>query len=1090
MELFSYARASKHRALSNCRRESVEPALKFHFNYGHTEELSLLMSKFGVLTRMGLKFDVIIFIFCLYLISQTTVASQRSGKDSKKRLDQCHGWEKDLRNNLSAPGNITDFLESLTESISTLNPGCVKSFSPNVSLSNLRKLMKVLNEEYDNLIPGTRKQIYKWVEAIYTKSGLYGMNTMEETNDKGPKGDPGKVKDQGKDKDKGKGKGNWITLDVLNILGRFIVQAPTSTFKSIAQGETSAICQLFNFSSDLLDKLFDLTPVQARILFKGLKACNINISEDTVIAKLGQLACFYPVNQVNSFNHRAVMTLQNKLLNCTRKIKEIYRKIVENVTVNQLTAGLIRELGSAVVGLKVSQVSNISKDAIAGALSELKDIKGWSKGQIKVLVKKYKESKNVTANELKKLGLLVSGLDAKTFSAFNGQDLLDAFSQKDVAKSPNGMLPVQKSSIVEAILGSVNIDSVLQSLPDLLVSKIPVEKLNKAQNINIDFLSQDKPWNLGQSVALINRVKSQLKKPEDIRKLKAAVKGIPCDLIDSLKADAVKALANNPHVSSNQIRCSARNFFAAKKVNYFSTLTEEDINEFLASYLTFEPNILDLKKIPQSLCSSIVELISQANLSMLPTNSERSISLFKYAKDCLKFTASSLTKEQGTNLGSLVCEFNNQDFKDLNNTVFLAIIPQLRQCGRFSEEKKNALREKILTTFSSISSWTVDELILLGDLLTVLKHDDFKKIPNDDDIKIALEQILSSHKPATNVPSDQFSSLYWKIFYILNKPKSNMKKRSTKCEEMLTFDKIEALGEANRMWTVAQLRCIETGDFVDSLDTLTVVTGFSIDQLEALKEKALEVYGKNINNEVLASLEKITLGFTDEEVKKYFTEPDIDTLGAISGYSKWASNDYSSRAKTILKNFMKGRAFSNLTSTDLVGLGYFLCAFSSDEIKDIDVAAYRSAARDIGSIMCPKTETLTALKERAVQAFSNVGNWTGAQLQEIGVVAAGLNAVEVRKLMTSTVSFLTPEAVSNFPPKVFSSMTVEQLRNLGPENYGAVTEAQKKALSPGQIDALKENIGIARSTSGAGSIYWNPVIMLTLLVLSLTAALH
>ncbi|XP_051895790.1 otoancorin-like [Pristis pectinata] len=1056
------------------------------------------MSKFGASMKMGLKRDVIIFIFCLNLISLTTVASQRSGKDSKERSGQCHGWEKDLRNNLSAPGNITEFLENLNESISTLSPGCVKSFSLNISHSNLMELMKVLNGEYDNLIPGTRKQIYKWVEAIYTKtSGPYGMNTMEETNDKGPTMGPGKDKDKGK----GKGKGSWITLDVLNILGRFIVQAPTSTFRGIAQGEASTICQLFNSSSDLLDKLFDLTPVQARILFKGLNACgNVNISEDAAISKLGQLACFYPVNQLNLLNKTAVMTLQEKLLNCTRNLKEIYQMLVENINVNDLSAEDVKELGASVVGLKVSQVSNISKEAIAGALSKLKDIKGWSKGQIKVLVKKYKETEEVTAEKLKNLGFLVSGLGAKAFGKFKGQELLDAFSQEDVAESSNSMLPVQKKSIMQAILDSVKIDSVLRSLPASLVSQIPIEKLDQAGNISIDFLSQDKPWNLGQSVALISRTRGQLNNAKNIGKLKAAVKGIPCDLIDSLKADAVKALANNPHVSSYQIRCSAGKFFAAKKVsrpNYFSTLTEEDINEFLASYLIFEPEIMDLKKIPQSLCSDIVELISQANMSVLPQNSERRTDLFKYAKECLKFTASSLTEEQGTSLGSLVCEFSAADIRSLNNTAFLSIIPQLRECGQFSEEKRKTLREKILSAFPTISTWTVDELILLDGLLTVLTRDDFKSIPSDDDIKVALEQILSSHKPGRNfIPpgldkSTNFSSLYWKFFNILVKKKeSNRQRRAPECKETPTLEIIESLGEANNMWTVEQLSCISVEDFTNALDTLTDVTSFSNEQLIALKAKALQAYGMSISNEQIASLERITLGFSDDEVKKYFTKPDIDTIGAISEHKEWADSEYSSRANTIVKNFMNGHTFSNLSSTELVGLGYFLCTLNSDEIKAISTTGYRSAARDIGNKMCPKSETLIALKEKAVQTFSSVKTWTGAQLQEIGVVAAGLSAEEVPKLMTSAVSFLTPEAVSKFPPKVFSAMTVEQLRNLGPENYAAVNEAQKAALSSVQFNALNENIGIARSTSGAGSIYWSPVIMLTLLVLSLTAALH
>lgn len=75
---------------------------------------------------------------------------------------------------------------------------------------------------------------------------------------------------------------------------------------------------------------------------------------------------------------------------------QIYRVLVANVNVNDLTAEKVKELGAFVVGLKISQVSNISKEAIEGALSELKDVKGWSRGQIKVLVKKYNEIKEVS----------------------------------------------------------------------------------------------------------------------------------------------------------------------------------------------------------------------------------------------------------------------------------------------------------------------------------------------------------------------------------------------------------------------------------------------------------------------------------------------------------------------------------------------------------------------------------------------------------------------------------------------------------------------------------------------------------------------
>lgn len=1037
---------------------------------------------------MGLKSHVIVFIFCLHLFSLSTVFSHGRNKGQREKSSRCRGWEEDLRSNLIAPGNITKFLERFKDSISTLSPGCVQSFSLNVSYYNLMKLMMVLNEKYDDLIPGTRKQIYKWVEDIYTKSsGPFGMNTMDSSSGEGSK--PNGGKDKGKRKGKDKGKGSWITLDLLNILGRFIVQAPTSTFKGIARGETSTICQLFNSSSDLLDNLFDLKPVQARILIEGLNACgNVNISEDATIAKLGQLACFYPVKQLNMLNKMALKSLQTQLLNCTRNLKEIYRVLVANVNANDLTAEKVKELGAFVVGLKISQVSNISKEAIQGALSELKDVKGWSRGQIKVLVKKYNEIKEVTAKRLKDLGVLVSGLGAKSFGKFKGQELLDAFSQRDVAESSNVMLPVQKESIMKAILDSVKIDSVLQSLPESLVPQIPTGNLEHAGNISLEFLSKDKPWNLGQSVALINYVKYQLNKAQDISKLKTAVKGIPCTLIHTLKPDVVNALANNPHVSIDQIRCAASMFFTKKKLsqgNYFRSLTKAGIDEILASYLIFEPTIPELRDIPMSLCSNIVDLISQANISVLPLMSDRRRDLFKYAMECLKLNVSSLTEDQGASLGSLVCEFNAEEIKTLNKTVFLALIPQFRECRWFTKEQQKALRETIMLAFPTPSAWTVDELTLLDVLLTVLTRDDFKSIPNNDDIKIALEQILSTHKP-THGRSLKFSALYWKFFDILTKKTaSNRKKRASECAVTPTFMQIEALREANSMWTVDQLGCISDEDFINSLDTLTEVTSFSTEQLKALKAKAMQAYGMNINNEQLASLERITLGFNNEEVKKYFTKPDIDTVGAISNYIEWSLIEFDPQASTIMKNFMNGRAYSNLSSTELVGLGYFICNVRPHQI--LSITSYRSAARDIGNKMCLRKETRTALKVKAVETFPNIKSWTGAQLQEIGLVAAGLTAEEVSELSTSAVSYLTPLAVRFFPPNVFSAMSSEQLRNLGPENYGAVTEAQKAALSRMQLDALNENIG---STGGAGTIYWNPVIMLTLLVLSLTVPLH
>ncbi|XP_048471329.1 otoancorin-like [Rhincodon typus] len=1026
--------------------------MQFDYNFWKIplskDQISLLiLEKVWTKLKMGHKFQVIIFICCLCLIDHTTGMRGGNGKDSKQGAGRCQGWEINLRNNLTDPGNISDYINDFYENISDLSPGCVRTFSLNVTHSNLVELMNLLNTKYDNLNPGTRKQIYKWVEGTYAKTPESRMKTMGHIQNERKS----KNQDEKPEKGNGKGKNSFITLDVLNILGRFIVQAPTSTLKSISKGNDNTVCQLFKSSSDLLDKLFDLTPVQARIFLNGLDNCtDVDTTNETVIVELGQLACFYPTKQLKSLRMNAIKALQDKLHNCTRNIKKIYQALLEVTGVNILSAENLKDLGDAAIGLKISQLSNITKEVVVGAVEVLKDVRGWSKGQAKVFVKKYMEAENVTANKLKKLGYLSFGFGAKTFSKFKGQELLTAFTDEEVLESVNFMLPVQKKSIMKG------------------------------------------------SVAAIDRVKNQLNDVKNISKLKAVVKGIPCSLINTLKSDVVKALANNPLVSSNQIRCFSIKFFKDKtsNPNYFNNLTSEDINEFLISYMIFQPDINELKLIPQALCPHMVELISQANLTMLPRSSPRRKELLDYATNCLNLTASAMTEDDGNSLGSLVCAFSPDDINNLNNTVFLAIVDQLRECGRFDETKKTALRQKILSAYPPLSEWTVDELTELRSLLAVLTYEDFKSIPNNEDIQTALLEILSAHKSTRNfVPPDfdnspNVSALYQKVFSTLNSTSQSRRKHATDCPKRPTAEEIETLGEANSLWTVEQLSCISVEDFINSLDTLTEVEGFNIAQLKALKSKALEAFGMNISNDQLASLKKITLGFDESEVTQYFTAPDIDTIGAISDYQEWASTEYSKQAKTIMKNFLGQRSDSQLSSTDLVGMGYFLCTRSSDEIKNINATAYSTAAKEIGETMCPNIETLTALKNKAVEAFSSVDTWTGTQLQEIGVVAAGLSKEEVPKLMTSAVSFLTPGAVSKIPPNVFSAMTVEQLRNLGPQNYGAVTDAQKAALSQEKLQALKENAGFERAIDNAGAISWNPVMILTLLVLSLTATLH
>eukprot|EP00062_Callorhinchus_milii_P011237 gi/632956982/ref/XP_007894232.1/ PREDICTED: otoancorin-like [Callorhinchus milii] len=1041
---------------------------------------------------MGLtSHPVLLCLFCVSLVSLAT--GKHNNEDHNEMSGKCHGWEVDLRLNLSDSGNISECLRDLGDKLNLLSPGCVKSFSLNITLSNLKYLMKALVERYDDLIPGTRKQVYNWVKSIY----------QEENGPSRPveHGKPEETDKSKKNKDKGQGgkdKGNWITLEVLLLLDRFIIQAPSSTLKGLGGDHNSTICQFFNSSSDLLDRLHHLTPVQAQILLKGLNQCtNVDIKDPKFFDRLGQLVCFYPKKDLKSPNDNFMFALVKSLENCSNNVQGILQRLVKDTNVETLTPEKIDKLGEALTELTVSQVSSMSNDTVNQTVLSLGKIKKWSRGQRKILIRKIKSLHDTfTAKDLKQLNSLMAGLNTMDFEKMNGSELLDTMEDKAVAESSKELESLQKRSIVNSILRSVKVSSALQKLPESLISEVPLNELQNAGDdvVTLDFLSQSKPWKTGQAIALIGHIKDKLNNTENIGKLKDAVKGIGCKLISSLKAEVVRSLARNPRAMAEQIRCSAARFFKVQKSanpDYFSSLTADKIEQLPAPYLLFEPSIDDLNLIPQALCSNVLELLSQTNITVLPRVAARRTALLGYAKDCLKMTASSLTEDQGNSLGPLVCAFSADEVKNINDAVFPEIMDQLRQCGRFEGKKKEALRNKIISIYSSPADWTVDTLSQLGSLLEVLNKDDIKLIPNNEYTTAVFQQLLDSHTPPQGFIISDFNntadfSLLYEKFFILQKDSQDSKRRrrETECAYRPTVEQILNLGQSNSFWTAEQLACMKPQTFIDSVEMLTDIPTLSDEQLKALKSIAVKAYGSSLTNDQLASLKKITLFFTEDEVKQHFKNIDTDTIGAISEYKEWATDNYSSRAKFIVEELLAGQGVETLSSTQLSSLGYFICTLNLTQIRKINVTSFRSSARDIGENMCPNVITLSALKDKAVEAFIPVKEWTGAELQEIGTIAAGVSAEEMAELSTSSVMFLTLQSIVLMPPKVLSAMSVEQIKNLGVRNSASVTAAQKRALSSNQLKALNENIQIK---GGAGSVQ---PLLATLFALVLTGVFY
>ncbi|XP_043942465.1 otoancorin-like [Protopterus annectens] len=1025
----------------------------------------------------------VVILVCLSLLGST--AGQKNENTGNKAGDSssgnkgdgtskgpCSQWETVLKNQLSNPfSNYSAIIAGIAKNVPSLSTQCVNTFSVTSNLSAVAELMKLLNNNYDSLDSGTKQAVYKWQEA---------MGKAKPRNDT-------------------KSESSWISFDILKMMGRFILQASVSTLQDLVKNSSNPVCQLYNSSSDIWNQLIDLTPAQASCFLSGLQTCNVTLTDPATIQRLGQLNCFYD-SFIDKLSPLARTALQTQLKNCTRNVNNLYQKLLKDISIVNMTGDNLKNLGSAATGLSVKQLANLSADALSGALESLGKIKGWSESQKKALAKKAVDVTNVPGNVLRQLGSLASGVSTKVLQNMTGNDVLDAFQNKDMKDSLQDMTKAQKKAILNTVMKNTSTDDILKKLPDELVQDVPASKLKEANNETLkQLLNKPINWTLGQAIALWNKLsKNELNNPAFISTLNTSAKGLTCEIIQSMQPQSLSALATNPCITRDQIRCAATRFFSYGAGVYFSNITQDYLNTVPPTFLLYIKSFSDVEKIPKSLCYSVVMLLGQTDIKLLPRNSGRRNELQKYTMNCLNNTdTSTLTPEQANDLGSLVCTFNNTNIKNLNSAAFLVIIDQLQQCGRFEEPIKTELRNKIIQTFNSTSTWTVDTLNQLGSLLAVMTQDDFKTLPNTEVVKTALQAITAT-LPTTPgkfvVPEfdnrPDLTYLYSKIADILRSSrtqKSNRRKRAD-CSTVSapTTDDIRSMGQYNSRWTASELSCMSTSTFSDTMDILATVPGFNSEQLQALKSKALETFEQSITLDKLSSLKRINFGFTADEIKKYSQGIDVDTLASISQYPEWSTKQYATQSQNIVQNFLANNPVNQLTSIDLVAVAYFLCSFSTDQIKGISTTAYRSAARDIGALRCSDSNVLTSLKTKAVEVFGSPSNWTGDILQEIGTVVAGLDSSEIQQLNIEAVKYITPDAVALIPPSTFSAMSIQQLQKFGTDNYGAVTTEQLNSLSSTKQFALRENSGSSSQNSvSSGAAQWRLAMIPAIIFINL-----
>ncbi|XP_027142608.1 otoancorin [Larimichthys crocea] len=580
------------------------------------------------------------------------------------------------------------------------------------------------------------------------------------------------------------------------------------------------------------------------------------------------------------------------------------------------------------------------------------------------------------------------------------------------------------------------------------------------------------------------------------RRLNSVLQGITCEMIDKSDVqEMIQAITKTPQwFSRMQAGCAARKLFKTlrnERADYFKTITQEEMED-IPTFLLIHLPPSDVTALPDSVCPVLLDKMEMANLSCLPPRSLSRSALSKRALLCLTNGAalSGLTAEDVSRLGQLLCELQPSQLSQMAPSVLnFSLQTMAASCHHIPPRHREDLIHLVKQTYGDPSDWSAETMEEVGPLL-LLDDDATSALPN----KPWMRDILHFLKPRLSYISD---ALRKKIFDLttMSTSKATRKKRSpgnsnaggnSNNNSNSTSDPssddgsstpdlgsatpnetmILELGMNNVYWTPEQLSRIDGDVFLKTVVTLGKVTDYSEDQLAALKVLALKKFGPqitDIENDEVTDMGCITQSFTNEELEQLpFSLASLAEIGKCG----WNESQLSSVWTAVAKH--NELVVEHLTSAQMIELSLIICGLSAEDIGKLNLTAFGDAVGSM-DVKC-SYEVSQHFSKLLMSAYGDPGNWTPAQVTDLGNMIAGLDGEQLASLDPSVFSFISVSCIPLIPPSSLAALSVAQLEALGPDNAALVTDEQRSALREDQLAALeKATTGGSREQTAAPS---------------------
>ncbi|KAJ8354713.1 hypothetical protein SKAU_G00222800 [Synaphobranchus kaupii] len=932
---------------------------------------------------------------------------------------------------------------------------------------HLVEIAKMFSEVFGSLIPEQRVQIHEWIKGQITQNCM-----------KPPKDSPTiQCSDQSK-KDQlfCKKEKNGLNATGMEMLGRFLTLLPVAELKHIHKDELCAFIRKPQFPASFRG---DVPADLGRTMFKRVKKECYKGAQEILqhLDRLGSLACFY--DNPKALNSSMITILLPQLKKCEnpesdKLKKKLVMALVSSHNNGYLGPEILESVGSAASFLPPYKLDKLSPSVIRNSLSSLGKAK-WKPVQAKFLADKIiKKGMILSVAQLVDMGSLVIGVgsivlrQAKLIGRPKTQELIGLGSM---------LSTLQKTALLEGLSSEMNASQLVRSISGPLVASLSLSTLEQAHLDSVDEL-EGKNWTRPQSILLVTSILKGKLRPKDIMNLRSAVQGVTCGMIHSANQSDVlnlsQALTGSMRwLSMTQVRCTAMKLYSSlekERRDYFSNITDSELDDIPTPLMIHMPEKA-ITGLPASVCSLLLDKMSQANLSTLPLSSLSRSALTNRALACLGRNILDLSPENITRLGLLVCELGRAHLLSLSADALNATLLALAKCDQINRNLKGAIFLLLIEQYGYPSNWSSSTVTYFGRLLlqndTEISLLTYKPWLKDTLLKVVENLLpgLSKNPPEEFRIWPKLSALRKKLFYLITYPAElspAARRKRAVCEKSPTLEEIAELMEGNVYWSAEQLACISPEVFNNAVHILGEVVGYNPQQLGALTNKTVQVWGStdSLSQSQILQLGCVSQGFSPAELK----ELNITTLDILEllGHCNWTQQQREGLWQGYVNH--TGQTAEALGTVEMVGLGQFICGLSRDELQNLNGDAFREAVKDVGRFKCPLSST-ELMKDRVVLLIGLPKDWTEAQVNIMGCIVVGLSESELQSLDSSIPAFFSPSAVPRMLPSRLAALSVNHLRAFGPDNAAMVTEAQRALLSEEQLEALGYALGVPYTRS-------------------------